>query len=109
MQLIPLTNDPRQFLTVALDRQTVDVHVYWQPLSKAWYVQLNARAGEVLAAGRQMAPNQRLLGRVQGFAGELAAVPIGIDKENLGRHPWGETHRLVYLTAAEAAQAGWTN
>ena len=55
MQTIPLNTDPRQSMTVFLGVQTVELHVWWQPLSEAWYLSLRNDAGSPIALGRQIA------------------------------------------------------
>ena len=107
MEVLPVTNGPRQSLTVMLAGQSVDLSLWYQPLSAAWYVSLATRGGSSIARGRQVAPSVRLI-RSRAFAGEIVAVPIALDDtSDLGNAPWETTHQLAYLTAAEVAALSW--
>ena len=105
MQVVPLTSDPHQSMTVRLGGQEVRLRAWWQPLSEAWYVSLETGAGVALALGRQVASRRRLVND-PGFAGDLTALPLTSgDVQPLGAACWGQTHQLVYLTPSEAREA----
>ncbi len=107
MQTIPLTQDARQVMRVTLGGQPVQLRTWWQPLSEAWYVSVWSREDEPLALGRQVSHGRRLLDRVEGFEGELLAVPVKPGVDAVGRDAWGETHLLVYLDASETEAMPW--
>ena len=99
---IPLTASSRQKLTTRLSEQPVELTVWWQPLSAAWYLSLSL-AGQPVANGRQLVPWSKLI-RFPAFSGDLmVAANPGHEQDAIGREAWNNTHRLVYLTEAEAA------
>ena len=105
MQQIPLTTDPRQSMMVSLGGQTVELHVWWQPLSEAWYLSLLTDAGIPIALGRQIASRSRLIGTPR-FLGEIVAAPLGREAgSRAGRNAWEDTHKLLYLTPEEVRVA----
>ena len=107
MQLIPLTDSPRQSFDAVLGGQTVTITVWWQPLSESWYLSLADRDGASIASGRRMAVGVRLI-RAAGLDGDLAVVPARDgDVAEVGRMGWGVTHSLYFLTAAETAAVEW--
>ena len=108
MLILPATNDPRQTMTVNLDGQNVDVSLWWQPLSSAWYVSVDTRAGVAITRGRQIASGVRLI-RSAAFAGELVAVPAALEgADDLGERPWGSSHQLAWLSPSEVGSLKWT-
>ena len=110
MQIIPLTNIARQKMITILGEQQVSLQIWWQPLSEAWYLSLEAQTQLPIALGRQVSTHRRLLGerRGGGFKGEIAVVPRGGENtEALGREPWGATHDMVYLTEADTREVDW--
>ena len=105
MQTIPLNTDPRQSMTVFLGVQTVELHVWWQPLSEAWYLSLRNDAGSPIALGRQIASRSMLIGSPY-FGGDIVAAPLAREARTaIGRNAWEDTHRLVYLTPEEVRLA----
>ena len=105
MQLLPLSPDSRQSMTVRLGDQEVRLRAWWQPLTEAWYLSLETAAGEELALGRQVSSRRPLINS-PAFAGDITAVPLlRGDTSPLGAGCWGETHQMVYLTPEEAQQA----
>ena len=105
MQQIPLTTDPRQSMMVSLGGQTVELRVWWQPLSEAWYLSLKTDAGIPIALGRQITSRSRLIGSPR-FLGEIVAAPLGREAGSCaGRDAWEGTHRLLYLSADEVQMA----
>ena len=102
MNTVPLTTDSRQEFTSTLGEQAVNIVIWWQPLSAAWYLSLSA-AGQSIALGRQIASWAKLVQSPE-FNGDLMAAPNpGHEQDTIGRQAWGATHQLVYLTPAEAA------
>ena len=105
MQQMPLTTDPRQSMMVSLGGQTVELRVWWQPLSEAWYLSLLTDAGIPIALGRQIASRSRLIGSPR-FLGEIVAAPLGREAgSSAGRNAWEDTHKLLYLTPEEVRVA----
>ena len=107
MQFIPLVTADRQSLATRLGGQTVDLTVWRQPLSEAWYVTV-VRDGAPLAVGRQLAPWVRLM-RVdpRAFDGDLIVISrVGHEAAALGERAWAESHGLFYFTSVDLARMG---
>ena len=102
MQFVPLVTADRQTLRTALGGQTVDLTVWYQPLSRAWYLTL-VRDAAALAVGRQLAPWIRVL-RVDPrlLDGDLIVISqVGQESSPLGEDAWTDSHGLFYFTQFE--------
>ena len=100
-QRVPLSNNARQTFRCTLGGQLVRVWAWWQPLSEAWFISLALVSGDRIIAGVRLGEGARpLRGSVlPGFAGELYVEGVGEPTRNA----WGVTHRLLWVTSAEAA------
>ena len=101
--IIPVTAHARQTLAVTVGGQTLDLSLWWQPLSLAWYIAVSYR-DTVLAQGFQLAPWQLLLGPRDDIMGDLMVVATpGHEFADLGRDAWTTSHQLLYFTPLELA------
>ena len=99
-QQIPMTNDARRTFRTILGGQSVRVRAWWQPLDENWYLSLAWLDRRPIVSGvRLLAGARPLDGAVLDFEGALFVDGT----ERLGRRAWTTTHRLLYLTADEAA------
>ena len=96
MLVIPLTNDYRQTLNIALDGRAVRVTVWWQP-NDAWYASVEYPPGTSVVRGRRLTIDQNIMPAHADFPGNIACQRL---LETAGdpdaNEPWGSTHALVY-------------
>ena len=103
MTIIQLDQAPRHDLALLLGGQAIEMSLWWQPVSLAWYVSVT-REGTPLTIGRQVTPWQRLITQA-GFSGDIVAIGReGRALTPLARNAWAETHQLVYITPEENAR-----
>ena len=108
MQLIPLTNEFTQKFTTILGGVSVDIRVWYQDIGEAWFITMAFTGGIGIVAGHRINIGSPINISYQvGFVGQVVCVPttennVEPDKDE----PWGNTHRLIYLTEQEAGEAG---
>ena len=107
MRILPLhPTDERQRRPATLGTRNVIIRVWWQELTKSWYLSLYNENGYPIALSRQIATNARLL-RLPDIEGDLYVVSRRRDTE-LGRDAWGAGgFTLVYLTEPELQMVDW--
>ena len=100
-QLIALSDDARQSFRVILGAQGVRVRAYWQPLDENWYLSLSNLDRTPIISGVRLDEAARPLDGqlLTDFKGALLVDGVG----EVGRHAWTTTHKLLYLSEAEAA------
>lgn len=101
MQFPPVTNDASQSFATSLAGQLVEINLRYRAISQGWYITLR-KNGQIIVASQRL-NNQSILLRdlVVDFEGDIVVVPSTKPARELGRRPWGNTHKLVYLTADE--------
>lgn len=99
-QTIPLSDDARSTFRIILGGQEIRIRAWWQPLDENWYLSMLWLDGRPIILGVRIDEAARPLdGRNLDFQGALLVDGIG----DVGRNAWTTTHRLIYLTAEEAA------
>ena len=107
MQFVPLVTADRQTLRTVLGGQTVDLTVWYQPLSEGWYLTL-ARDARALAVGRQLTPWTLVL-RIDPrlLDGDLIVLSkVGQESTPLSATAWADSHGLFYFTQSDLDRMG---
>jgi hypothetical protein len=111
MQLIPLTNDFAQKFTTVLNGQSIAIRVWYQEIGDGWFITMAFTDGGEIVAGHRINTGSPITASyLTDFVGEVICLPTIEKTAEPGRdQPWGNTHRLVYMTEAEAVEAGIAN
>lgn len=93
---IPVTNSPRQSLTVVLDGQEMAISIWYQPSDEGWYISVEHPVATPAVTGR------RLNSGTSVFADLLSPIRGDIHvvgPDDMGDAPWGDegTHHLIWF------------
>lgn len=95
--------------TVELDGRAVVVELRWNERAASWFLSLAERGGVALLAGRRVVADAPLVGRLRARdgvpPGELVAVDTGGRGEDPDRADLGTRVQLIYIEAADLAEA----
>lgn len=108
MQTIPLTNDFNQKFTTILGGISVDIRLWYQDIGGSWFVSIEFTGGAGIVAGHRINTGSPITASyLSGFVGEIICLPTAENNTEPGKDsPWGNTHRLIYITESEAVEAG---
>ena len=108
MQILPLTNDFAQKFTPVLGGVSVDVRLWYQDIATGWFISMEFTGGVGIVAGHRINTGSPITASyLTDFVGEVICLPTVEKTEEPGKNePWGNTHRLVYMTEAEEMEAG---
>lgn len=108
MQTIPLTNDFAQKFTTILGGVSIDIRVWFQDIGEGWFISAEFTGGDGIVNGHRINTGSPITASyLAEFIGEIICLPTTENTaEPLKDQPWGNTHRLVYLTEDEAVEAG---
>ena len=96
-QVIPMTDTPRQSLSLTLGRQECLLTVWWQPYDGAWYGSLESPPGRRIVTSRRINKDSGLIGQARTpFVGDIFCIATGLGIEEPALHAWAGTHTLVY-------------
>ena len=104
MYEINLDNYPSQVYNLSLPKQRVALHLQWCKANSDgfWILTIHDQSGVLISAGRRIKSGVRILPQtINGFIGNIIAIPISYPEKELGLRPWGETHTLVYIDGTE--------
>ena len=97
---IPLEDSDRQSVIVRLESVDVKVRVYYQPVTKDWYCDIEAPNGTSVVRGRRINVDTSFIESLASpLSGDIWCRMIGdFEVVDPGRNPWGEngTHRITY-------------
>ncbi len=101
MQLIPVTNDASQKFVTFLNKQPVEIKIWYQNVGSGWYIDIAYENKKIVSARRLNNKARLIRNIIKDFEGELVVVPSTAPEQELGRRAWGNTHKMVYLTNEE--------
>ena len=105
MERIPVDPQaPNQSLKISLGGRKYQLKLAWLPLPKTWRLSVNGSGGEMILAGRQIVPSNRIV-RSPHFPGDLVAVGSTVAGP-FDRNAW-QTHDLIYLTPESVDEVDW--
>ncbi|MCK5133230.1 MAG: hypothetical protein KAR40_13895 [Candidatus Sabulitectum sp.] len=103
-----MTNDFSQKLTTVLGGVSVDIRVWYQDIGEGWFISMEFTAGAGIVSGHRINTASPItISYLTDFIGEVICLPTTENNTEPGKDaPWGNTHRLVYMTEEEAIEAG---
>lgn len=104
MQIIPLTNDFAQKFSTVLNDQEVDIRVWWQDIGEGWFFSMSETNSDDIVNGFRIENGSPIMTSVvSDFIGDIVCIATIEKTAEPGKEqPWGNTHKLIYLTPDEA-------
>lgn len=94
--VIELLNVNRQSFIVQLGTVQCRLRIFWNPVDRCWYIDLQIPAGTPVISGRRIVPNRCLLNpTLTPLNGTLIARST-VGSDNISEKPWGRTHFLQW-------------
>lgn len=108
MQILPVTNDFAQNFTTVLAGMSVDIRIWYQDIGNGWFISMAFTNGKKIVSGHRINTGSPITASyLTDFDGEVICLPTVEKTEEPGKNePWGNTHKLVYMTEDEAVEAG---